>query len=63
MSIAFDILIWLLIGLGILFLLVIWGVIVAVCVQTVMRFGKAYRKASAEIDAEEAEQNQPPHYF
>lgn len=63
MSTAFDIMMWLLLGLGILLLMVIWGVIVAVCVQVVMRFAKTYKKVSAEIDAEEAEQDRPPHYF
>ncbi|WNM72430.1 hypothetical protein SEA_MOSSY_51 [Gordonia phage Mossy] len=63
MSTAFDIMMWLLLGLGILLLMVIWGVIVATCVQIIMRFVKEYRKVSAEIDAEEAEENKPPHYF
>ncbi|QJD49624.1 membrane protein [Gordonia phage Secretariat] len=63
MSLAVDILLWLLLGLGILFITVVWGIIVAVCVTAAVRFAKEYKKASIQLEKEEKEGEGPPLYY
>lgn len=64
MNLAFEILMWMLIGLGVLALSIIWVMIVVAAVTTIMKFIKEYKKASAELEAEErGEDEGPTHYF
>ncbi|QPL14694.1 membrane protein [Gordonia phage Schwartz33] len=63
MSLALDIILWLLIGLGILALSVIWALIVTASTVTILRFVREYKKASLELEKEEAGEEPPPHYY
>lgn len=60
MSLAFDILMWLLIGLGFLFLTVIWAVIIVSSVTTIMRFIQQYKITAAEMEREEQGEDEGP---
>ena len=64
MNIALDILLWMVIAFAILIASVIWAAIVIASVMTMSRFIKEYKKASAELEAEEkGEDTGPTHYF
>lgn len=64
MSLALDILMWLLIGLGVLIMTVIWAVIIVASVTTIMRFIQQYKITSAEMEREEqGEDEGPPLHF
>lgn len=61
MTLAFDILMWLGIGLLFLILTVIWAVIIVASVTTIMRFIQQYKITSAEMEREEQGEDEGPH--
>ena len=56
MSVMNDIMLWMAAGLAFLALSIVWVAIVASSAASIFRFIKEYKKASAELDAEEKEE-------
>lgn len=63
LGVAVDILLWLLLGLGILFVMSVWTAILAVVWTSAARFVSEYKKAGEELAKVEAEEDKPDLMF